>query len=175
MAKKGISLCARKGFTLVELLVAATIIGILMVFATNSYRNGVAETRWAQAKGNVDQLAAAVLRARIEYPTSAVFSSASIANTSTTGCVLNSGGVQNSTGWPPSSLIACGFLENGDWNSDYFQYYVCDKKTTNPCVNYSSEKPVACVGVRSDAKLPARYKSYKYCYYEAQGGKETLS
>ena len=76
MAKKCILLGARKGFTLVELLVAATIIGILMVFATNSYRNGVAETRWAQAKGNVDQLAAAVLRARIEYPASAVFSSA---------------------------------------------------------------------------------------------------
>ena len=173
MAKKCILLGARKGFTLVELLVAATIIGILMVFATNSYRNGVAETRWAQAKGNVDQLAAAVLRARIEYPAAAVFSSETITNNSNTSCLLRWGASAN--GYSPKSLISCGFLENGDWNSDYFQYYVCDKKQTSPCDFFNSEKPVACVGVRPNAKLPARYKNYKYCYYEAQGGKETLS
>ena len=68
MASRGLRVFKDKGFTLVELLVAATIIGILAVFATNSYRNGVAETRWAQAKANLDQLAAAVQRVKLDYP-----------------------------------------------------------------------------------------------------------
>lgn len=48
-----------KGFTLVELLVAATIIGFLAIVATTSFRNSAAETRWTQAKALTNQLASA--------------------------------------------------------------------------------------------------------------------
>ena len=156
-----------KGFTLVELLVAATIIGILAVFATNSYRNSVAETRWAQAKANLEQLAAAVQRARLDYP-SLRFSNTAMSTTSSTVCGLYPG---ISATVSPLMLINCGYLEGSDWNSGYFQYYVCDNRTTAPC----KSSAIACVGVNSTAKVPAKFKNYIYCYYARSGGVETLS
>lgn len=167
MASRGLRVFKDKGFTLVELLVAATIIGILAIFATNSYRNGVAESRWAQAKTNLEQLAAAVQRVKLDYP-SVKFSNTEMSNTTSTTCRFYPG---VSGTFSPAVLIPCGYLEGGDWNSEYFQYYVCDNRTSSPCKSGA----VACVGFSSAAKVPDRYKSYKYCYYARSGGVETLS
>lgn len=161
------------GFTLVELLVAATIIGILAVFATNSYRNSVAETRWAAAKANLDQLATAVQRFKMDY-----------ASIKINGVAMSNGGLcpvaYPSSSWivAPGCLVSYGYLEASDWASDFFEYYVCDSKTTAPCDIASpagDTKPLACVVVKSTAKVPAKYTSYKYCYYSNYGGYEVIN
>ena len=165
----------KKGFTLVELLVAATIIGALVVFATVQYRNGAAETRWAEAKGKARQLQNALQRLWYEYPT-AVISSGDGWGNNTEACHLYHGVTNISA----NQLMACGFLENGTWNieNDYFLYHICassekyidgtvvatgtrvsDKWASCP-TDYNA---YVCVTVRESAVMPADYKSKMYC------------
>ena len=170
MVKKILSVAGQKGFTLVELLVAATIIGMLVIFATTSYRNGVAETRWAEAKANADRLAAAVQRLNLDYSW-VQFSNTPVTNVVSSECPLRFG-AQHLSSYNPQVLINCDYLENGPWDSEYFQYYICHNRTSAPYKTYSSEKTVTCVQVRRGASLPSHYKSYTYCYYASLGGKE---
>ncbi len=113
----------KKGFTLVELLVAATIIGLLAAFATTQYRNSVAEGRWTQAKAQTDQLANALERAWIDYPNLTFSAAGQMTNVSRdTDCIFRLG-MQTSV--PINQLIACGYLDNSDWSGTYFTFYSC--------------------------------------------------
>lgn len=150
-----------KGFTLVELLVAATIIGFLAIVATTSFRNSAAETRWTQAKALTNQLAAAAEALTTER-NGVYFSSNTMLNpVGDTVCTLDNMG---SRSVPPSQLVVCHFVEQGDWNNEYFQYEV-----------YPTAKngvPGACVTVNASAKLPAQYKNRAYCLCAGEAGKE---
>ncbi len=151
-----------KGFTLLELLVAATIIGILAVFATTSYKNSAADARITAAKARTDALAGAVQRMRFEYP--------SFKNVS--------GQMQDSTDScnraVPSGLVSCGFLGNSGWARDtYMTYWVCSVNGDG-CANSPVTNPLACMKSKGDSKLPARYgNGYIYCVSES-AQKETL-
>ncbi len=173
-----------KGFTLVELLVAATIIGILAVFATNSYRNSVMETRWAQAKANADLLAHAVQRALIDYPNLAFSGPMFNSTTPNAGCSFVLG---RKMAVAPAALVNCGYLENGNWGNivngssvlsdTYFVYYPCSVEKGSYgilCHPGTDGEPLACVQF-SGKKIPSRYKKYTYCVYADVGGVETLS
>lgn len=144
-----------KGFTLLELLVAATIIGVMAVFATISYKNSAADARMAAYKARTDALAGAVQRMRLEYP-----------HVSIAGPMGAS-----------SKLVAKGFLESGGWDDGYVTYYVCNGKTES-CASSPIDSPLACVVSRiksDDRKFPARYrKGYIYCV-SANNKKETLA
>lgn len=160
-----------KGFTLVEILVAATIIGILVVFATNSYRSGVAETRWEQAKANTDRLAVAVQRFNMDYP-SVHFTPQAMYNTTACAGVYPSSQISI----PAACLIPLGYLDASDWSNEYFSYYVCDQVSSAPCnKTLDSRKPLACVNVKSGAKVPGKYLSYVYCFFARNGGQEYTS
>lgn len=224
-----------KGFTLVELLVAATIIGFLAIVATTSFRNSAAETRWTQAKALANQLAAAAEaltteRNGVYFSSNTMFNPLSQqayqfvktnwtdlskfttqvsvqpffaggANVSTeytatfnpsvslkkefyqyaqlvdvidwsqpqatvlqlygTTCNLSN---MRSRAVSPSQLVACHFVEQADWNNEYFQYKV-----------YPTAKnglPGACVTVKDDAKLPAKYQGMSYCSCAGEKSKE---
>ena len=56
----------KRGFTLLELLIAATILGLLAVFATMSFRYSASDNRIAAAKIKTAQLAAAVQSFRLD-------------------------------------------------------------------------------------------------------------
>lgn len=154
----------KQGFTLLELLVAATIIGILAVFATTSYKNSAADARIAAAKTRTEALAGAVQRMRLEYPAFKAVSG-QMQDTSSTSCSYT----------VPTGLISCGFLGNNGWNKDtYMTYWVCNGKS-GECTNSPATDPLACMLSTNDAKLPARYKSgYIYCV-SAVDKKETLA
>lgn len=162
----------KKGFTLVELLVAATILGILVVFATNSYRNSVAETRWTQAKAMADQFATAVQQSKLDYEW-LKFTSDPMSNSSNnTDCPFS----QDMSTQTPSTLIDCGYLENSSWNNEFFSYYICDYQAQEVCAKMDSGSyPIACVQVNTDAKLPAKYLTYSYCVYAYTGGVEYIN
>ncbi len=154
-----------KGFTLLELLVAATIIGILAVFATTAYKNSAADARVAAAKARTEALAGAVQRMRIEYP---AFKNVSgkMQDTASTTC----------TSAYTYGLVSCGFLGNSGWTTDTaMTYWVCDESKSGGCAASSINKPLACMVSKGDAKLPARYGTgYIYCV-SATENKETLA
>lgn len=79
------------GFTLLELLIAATIVGTLAVFATVAFKNSSADARIAAAKPKAEQLATAVQRYKIEY-----------------------GSLPGNIG----ALAALGYIEDSGWDSD---------------------------------------------------------
>lgn len=156
-----------KGFTLIELLVAATILGILAVFATVSYRNSVAESRWAYARAMTDHLAASMQRVKMDFPF--VSFAEGIISTTDSSCPLDEigsssiGSITIGTG----GLFACGYIENEAWNNSYFEYVMCSDGASHPCNNKQNGlPPLACVQIKDGAKLPADFKENYYCVYE---------
>ncbi len=135
----------RKGFTLLELLIAATIIGILAVFATIAYRNGAADTRLAGAKAKLEMLAGAVQKYQLDPAACPSLNSSSVLTI--------------------SGLINCGFLEEGTWfNADqHFVFYIC---AGNPSSSYTCPTSALACMTGDSAKLPGRYNKsngYFYC------------
>lgn len=224
-----------KGFTLVELLVAATIIGFLAIVATTSFRNSAAETRWTQAKALTNQLASAAEALTTER-NGAYFSSNTMFNpvssltyqfvkanwtdlskftAHASGVTPFAGGISAAEGYSatlnpnvvlkkdlyqytqlvdvidwtqsepvilqthgvecnlkkmgaaavsPSQLVACHFVEQGDWSNEYFKY------TVYPTAQ--NGVPGACVTVNADAKLPGSYRGRTYCSCAGESGRE---
>ncbi len=159
----------RKGFTLLELLIAATIVAALAVMATVAYRNGVIETRIQAAKTRTEVLAGAVQRFVLDYGASKLGAGSEFRRLAAKGaCAPSEPSV--------SSLINCDYVDNdGGWNDPYFAYYVCNSVKTagTPCAQTTLNAPLACMLGRSNQnKLPAKYKTnYSYCV-SATGNEE---
>lgn len=162
----------QKGFTLVELLVAATIVGILAVFATVQYRNTAAETRWQQAKSKLGMLANAVQRAQLDYP-NVQFSNAVLTD-QIAGVTCSYPTEAMTPGW----LISCNYLENQNWSGAYFSYFVCKdaSESTRSCPQKTDNYwALACVVVKNEgnnnrAPVPSKYYGYRYCVgYDSNG------
>ncbi|MBQ7908284.1 MAG: prepilin-type N-terminal cleavage/methylation domain-containing protein [Elusimicrobiaceae bacterium] len=168
----------KKGFTLVELLVAATILGILAVFATTSYRNSVAENHWAQARAVTKQLAGSLQRVKMDYPFLSFEAGKMTSNVYLdTVCPLDST-LTAETVFRRGDLISCGYLEGGAWKNKYFEYWVCGSTpSTAPCNSTSHQDnegqyPLACVTVKETAKLPSQFLSNTFCVHETGEAKE---
>lgn len=133
------------GFTLLELLVAATIIGILAVFATVAYKNGAASTRAAGARAKADALAWAQQRYLLDPAACPLY-------VSTTNKI--------------TALEDCKLLERKViLNDDYFTFAVCEDSSCSAAQNM--QNPLACVFGKDNKKMPAKYaKNYWYCVSE---------
>lgn len=158
----------KKGFTLLELLIAATIVGALAVLATVSYKNSLVETRLQAAKARTEVLAGAVQRFRLDYGAGKLGSGLELRRLDTKGSCSPSNSVV-------SSLINCDYVENdGGWDDVYFKYFVCNgsKTADTPCANSSINNPLACMSGQSfQSKLPAKYKgTYAFCVSNIESG-----
>lgn len=154
----------KKGFTLLELLIAATIVAALAVVATVSYNNSVVETRIAAGKARTEMLAGAVQRFRLDYGANQLGSGLEL------GRLVNKGDCVTSNSIV-SSLINCDYVENdGGWSDPYLRYYVCNgnKTASTPCENSGVDNPLACMtGRDTQSKLPGKYQgSYAFCVSE---------
>ena len=159
----------KKGFTLLELLIAATIIGLLVVFATVSYRESVADTRMAAARIKAHTLAAAVQRFTVDYPL----------RTGQTGQVqdwLSAPGQECHPNLQSTAVFNyCGYIENNGWTDPYVAYYVCQGKTGD-CVTSPVDNPLVCLKGLDISKQLDKYnstKGYIYCISATEEG-ETL-
>lgn len=172
----------KKGFTLLELLIAATIVGGLAVFATMAYKKSVAETRLASAKTRAEVLFNAVQRFQLDYGVH------SFKNVSMTNANQADIGVCN----PPSDeldsniLIYCQYLENGGWGKStaegsqdeiYFTFRICDRTDTDSlCAKSPVGELKVCMSGTDNDKLEnwmKGSKGYAYCIGES-GPKETF-
>lgn len=162
-----------KGFTLLELLIAATIIGALAVFATISYRSSEADTRIAAAKARTEVLAAAVQRFYLEFPRAGLGDTV-ISNT-TGSCP---GGISHTQNLSATALITCGLVDNGGWTNNYVTLMACGQQTHTAgtlCANLGSNRG-ACMTGGTSSRVPARYASgsYSYCVTEEGVATETF-
>ena len=133
---------------MLELLVAATIIGILAVFATVAYKNGAASTRAAGARAKVDALAWAQQRYLLDP-------AACPSYVSTTNKI--------------TALEDCKLLERKViLDDDYFTFAVCPDDVCSKAPDMTSDmNPLACVFGKDNKKMPAKYaKNYWYCVSE---------
>lgn len=142
------------GFTLLELLVAASIVAILLLFATTAYRNSVAETRAANARAKTRAIAGAYQRFKVEHPGIKLNGELAQLDTSSgspnTGCRISSGASPE-----PVILIQCGYLENQRWYDGYFSY----------TVGSADDKTLACAKAADKAKLGV-LKGKTFCVKE---------
>ena len=110
------------GFTLLELLVAAVIIGALAVFATQSFRQSSSDIRIQNAKAKAKVVAMAARIFKDDY-ISASFTSNGLNNPQDfrTDAVE---GKCNATGTVTlQTLVNCGYLEQREYLDKDFAYY----------------------------------------------------
>lgn len=150
----------KRGFTLLELLIAATIMAALAVFATRSYQNSLAESHIQDGKTRARAVLSAIERFKIDHP-NATFSGGQLRYVNTIGSCPGSIG----TGENINLLFNCGYLENRVWSDGYVSIEVCG--TADGMCKDSSISPWVCMsGVSDNEKLPEkfRYKSTKKAY-----------
>ena len=141
----------KKGFTLLELLIAAAIVSVLAVFATRSYQNSAAETHLRDGIARARAVAAAIQRFNIDYPGSSFASADLIALDSVGACTI-------SASVSPSQLINCGYLDNRPWSDAYVTIQVCgtSASASSMCKNASPlANPLVCVSLdKGNKKIP---------------------
>ena len=98
----------KQGFTLLELLIAAALISVLAMFATQAYRSSASDVRVENAKAQALLLVNAAQRYYLEYPTATAFATGSGNKLSAFSEPSNTCNPSNSS---PQNLINCGFLE----------------------------------------------------------------
>lgn len=154
----------KHGFTLLELLIAATIMGLLAMVAAVSYRASVVENRLAAAKIKTEQLATGYQRFLQEQPVRLDNNGGSTLMGNLTDTTIECQPYSHH----PKTLITCGYVENGGWTDSYVQYFLCaDGKNTPVCNDSPVNNPLACMAGRSDLpKMPRKYRGscgYLYC------------
>ena len=180
----------KKGFTLLELLIAATILATLAVFATVSYQRAMADVRIEDGKNRTRVVAAAIERMQFEHPKWA-FSSRGGADSASRNALRKLDTVRT-CGLPYFSvgsgtvdgLINCGYLENRVWSDAYVLIEPCTRVfynslpshtgiCGNPEKNLPKDRLVCMSGNPDNDKLPAKYQydnGYRFCV--KSGGEE---
>ena len=112
----------KQGFTLLELLIAAAIIGVLAVFATQSFRQTSSDIRAQNARANAKVIAMAVRMYELDHGDASVTSEFSMpANPPSRGKEVT--GECDETGTVDlSTLINCGYLEYRDYLGKDFSF-----------------------------------------------------
>ncbi len=152
---------SNKGFTLLELLIAAAIIGSLVVLATSSYRSNMAETYLAAAKGQTEMLGEAarrfVLENRVSSRTAGKMETLADSN-DRSKCKLNKLDI--------NSLIYCEYVENSGWDNPYFNFYICTGNNNCSASSTVTNKigvPLAYMKGTGHARMPDKYgENYRY-------------
>jgi len=166
----------KKGFTLVELLIAAAIMASMAVLATNAYKNSMMRSRIEGGKSRTRAVAAAVQRFNADYPKYKFLGTAESHYLK----VLDGVGTCNlgpeDTIWP-DMLIKCGYLDNRQWSDSYVSIEVCGTYTAGLCKNAATAKPseryLACMtGTGSKMERYSGEDKYLFCV-SARGEKET--
>ena len=164
----------KRGFTLLEILIAATIVSALAILATVSYNNSIAETHIQMGKMNTEVLARAIQRFRLDYHADKLSKQA--VELKEVVAVAECGADNPDEGANVYSLFNCGYLQNdATWLDLYIEYYVCNgyKTEGTPCANSKLDAaPLACMRGRStSSKIPDKYKGdYAYCVNETTQG-----
>lgn len=154
----------KNGFTMIELLIAAAIIGVLAVLSTSSYKNTLIKTRLEEGKTRTRVAADAAMRFQMDYPGHTFSGDKLIYMQSVGGCATSD--------TSPAQLIQCGYLENRPWSDGYFDIEICGAKKDGLCGDISKQaiKYVACFSGHAGGKLDrcAGKSKFLFCVDERE-------
>lgn len=161
----------KKGFTLLELLITATLISILAALAMSSYRQTAFKSRLEDFKNRTRAVSYAVQIFREEYPRATGFDETSLVSISPVQSGCKTVGEVD-----PASLIHCNILDgNREWsNSDFAVIVPCSAEKSqhianSPCDKSARNDMLACMRVLDEPKVPSEYRGYVFC---VSAGKE---
>ena len=171
----------KKGFTLLELLIAATMMAVLATMGTVAYRHAISETRIQDAKNKLEVAATGMRRYMLDHPNDVYTGGSSelsaIQNGSGAWAAVNELSCPKTIGFTADKLIKCDYLENREWTSDEILMVTCGGvKTGTLCASSPVANPLVCMSGKANNRLDTRYrqdKGYVYCYSE-DGVGETL-
>ena len=157
----------KKGFTLLEILIAAAIMSILALMATAAYRHSISVTRVEDAKNKLRVVANAVLRFKWDYPNRGF-------NGNDGKNVLlyteNIGTCPKDGDYSASTLIKCEYLENRQWTTKEIKIVVCNGSNTGElCSRSGVSNPLACM-TGTSSRLDTEFTSRVYCISESDEG-----
>lgn len=118
----------KRGFTLLELLIAAAIIGALAVFATQSFRATSSDIRIQNAKAKMKVFAMAATNFYEEHPNFTLDDENLTNPEAVGGCDLSAADAVLG----PSLLINCGYLEFRNYFDNDFTYYFLHQEENDP-------------------------------------------
>lgn len=156
----------QKGFTMMELLIAAAIIGMLAVFATRSYRNTLGEAYIEDGKNRVRAVATAVQRFRMDYPGYSFGGGENLVK----GKAACSVGVAGTA----QVLVNCGYLDDRPWSDAHISIEVCGISTTKQCGKATLSGRLACL-TGADSKFPEYNGKNKYIYCVSDRQQQTCT
>ena len=115
---------SRRGFTLLEMLIAAAIMSVLAMLSTAAYRRTVAETHWQDSKNKLQAVASAVQRYQWDYPNRTFIPPATgeklefIPASALADC-------PTAASYNNKALIQCDYLENRSWSTAEIHIVAC--------------------------------------------------
>ena len=160
----------KKGFTLVELLIAAAIVASLAVLATNAYKNSMMKTRIEGGKARTRAVATAVQRFFMDYPGYRFQGGNLIGGEAVGNCNLDAASLNSQ-----NMLINCGYLDNRKWSDGYTIIEVCGNYSAGLCKNAAaaatkpSERYLACM-TGTGSKMDRYLGEAKYLFCVSERG-----
>ena len=154
----------QKGFTMLELLIAAAIVGVLAFFAARGYRNTLGEAYIEDGKNRVRAVATAIQQFQMDYPGYS-FSGGEDLVKGKSACSVGVAGTAQ-------VLINCGYLDNRPWSDGHISIEVCGISTTKQCGKATLGGRLVCL-TGKDAKFPDYNGKNKYIYCESATKKQT--
>jgi len=120
----------KKGFTLVEVLFLVIVAGVLLFIAVPSFDKTIQQNEYKRMFGLLTEVGIGTMHYREDSVSSSVTSGVAFSNSMTYPTICTLSGISF-----PQVLLSCGYIQQEDWDSDYFEIFPCLPADGGHCTN----------------------------------------